>query len=355
MNRPRPMLPRRRRQYPGSTSIAVTVAAAALLLAGCSSDGDDATASRQPSVPSALPSTVPAGPAATANAAEFPVTVSSCGNETTVAGPPGAVVIGWPTIMDTLVALGVDEAAIGWTSGSLAPTPVDASRAVEISPDYQASREVVLASGLDFFITNDENQIGGADGGLGYDDLAQAGAGAYVLGGYCLDQPAPTSIDVVYQDILALGQVFGVRDIATTLVDELRARVDAARIVTAEEAPTIAMVQPFDGKLYALTGAYYRMAIDAAGYDSVFGDMGNFSEISAEVVLTLQPDVVAVVYNTAGSRAADIDAAVALLASSPAVAEGRVIEIDSATISAGGVSLFDVIEQLAAAGDERDS
>ncbi|MFT3851860.1 MAG: hypothetical protein QM733_03845 [Ilumatobacteraceae bacterium] len=106
-----------------------------------------------------------------------------------------------------------------------------------------------------------------------------------------------------------------------------------------------------DGKLYALTGAYYKMAVDAVGFTDVFSNVaGNFSEISPEQVLTLQPDVVAAVYDGEANRTKDVDAASELLANTPAVRDGRVVPVANDVISAGGVSLFDVIDQLAAAG-----
>lgn len=117
--------------------------------------------------------------------------------------------------------------------------------------------------------------------------------------------------------------------------------------------PSIAFGSVYDGALYALTGAYYKMAVDAVGYTDVFGDtVGNFSEISAEQVLTLEPDVVAVAYTDESTRTADIEAVRAVLANTPAVLADRVVEVPGYEIAAGGVSLFGVIDQLAAAGRE---
>lgn len=346
---------RRERTLPRPRAALVLVSLAALTAAGCGSDEPAAsnTAVTSPTV-ATNSSSQDSGPSNGMIGDGYPISVSSCGRESTFETAPTRVVVGWPTTIDTLVALGVADSVIGYTSGSFDAAPDDAPNAVELSPDYQASREVVIAAEPDLFLTNDENQLAAADGGLGYDDLAELDAGAYVLGGYCIDAIAPTGIDIVYQDISQLGMIFGVPDTATTLIADLKTRAQTAHdTVTADsdDAPTIAFVQVYDGKLYALTGTYYAMAVEAAGYDSVFADgVANFAEISAEEVLTLAPDVVAVAYNSEETRADDTAAAVDLLANTPAVADDRVVEISNAAVSAGGVSLFDVIDRLAADG-----
>lgn len=332
-----------------SLCCAAVVLAGALTIAACGSDEQAvATTSEATGGTTGSPVAVSATTAPAAN--DYPVSVTSCGHTSTFERAPADVVVGWPTTVDTLTALGVGDAVSGYISASFGPAPAGAPRAVAVSPDYQPSREVMVGTGTDFFLTNDENQLAGSDGGFGYDDLAEFDAGAYVLAGYCIDQTAPTDIEVVYDDITDLGAIFGVPANAARLVADLRARAAAARI-PAGDAPSIAVVQVADGKLYALTGAYYEMAVDAVGFTDVFADIsGNFSEISPEQVLTLQPDVVAAVYDGDANRTADVQAASELLANTPAVRDGRVVAVANDAISAGGVNLFDVIDELADAG-----
>lgn len=313
----------------------LALATAGLLAAGCNDDspassGTDGTGS---------------GPS------PYPVTVTTCGRSFTYEQAPERVVAGFPTSTETLVALGVGDTVVGYTSGDLAPAPEDVPNAEEISGDYQAPREAVLAARPDLFFTNDENQIGGADGGLSHEDLANLGAGAYVLGGYCIDQPAATGIDAVYNDITNLGAIFGVPERAEKVVTDMRSRVDAAgALAGSEPGLTAAVVQIYDRKLYALSGAYYGMVLDSLGLANVFADIGeNFAEISAEQVLTLTPDVLLVVYESQDTMTTQLDEASQLLASTPAVRDDRVAGILNADISAGGVTLVEVIEQTATA------
>lgn len=83
----------------------------------------------------------------------------------------------------------------------------------------------------------------------------------------------------------------------------------------------------------------------------MFADLdGNFSEISAEEVVTPSPDVVLVVYDDVSGDATSAIAEIEqMLALSPAVAEGRIVPISYSAFSASGISLIDVIEDVAAA------
>lgn len=261
---------------------------------------------------------------------------------------PSNVVVGWPTIITTLDALGVGDSVIGYTSADLATAPV--TQAEAISPDFRTSREVMIATGLDLFLVNDENQVDASDGNLGWGDLEQLDAHGYVLGDYCLGAPAPTSIDAVYDDITNLGSIFGVSDAASSLVGELRDRVDAAAESTANlPGVSTAVVQVYDGTLYALSGSYYAMIPSELGLESVFASLdANFAEISAEEVLTLAPDVIVVVYDgDETARQAAVDEVSDLLASAPAVSEGRIATVQNGTLSGGGVSVVEMIVDVA--------
>jgi len=316
--------------------------AALLALAACGSDDDTASNSTS-SAGDTADTTV-----ATQSAGAYPVTVTSCGTDVTFDEAPSAVVAGWPTIINTLDALGVGESVIGYTSADLATAP--ATDAEPIAPDFRTSREVMIATGLDMFLVNDENQIDGSEGNVTWSDLATVDAGAYVLGGYCLDAPAPTDLQVVYDDIDTLGQIFGVTEQATELNTQLAQQIDTAASSLDDLAgATAAVVQAYDGTLYALSGSYYAMIPAALGLESVFGDLdANFAEISPEEVLTLAPDVVIIIHE---GDSDDATAAVAevseLLASAPAITNGQIATVQNGTLSGGGINVIDAITDVA--------
>ncbi len=317
----------------------VALAVAVVATGACGGDSD----------PTAAVAPDPA--AASPPPAAAPVTAESCGRSFTYQAPPERIVVGHPTTAATLVALGVGDKVVGWTGGSLGPAPAQVPNATEISSQYQAPREAVLAARPDLFLTNDENQLSGESGGLGYGDLGAAGGSAYVLGAYCLGAPGATDLETVYRDVANVARIVGRDARGDELVGQMRERVAAARALGSGRPPlAAALVQVFDGKLFALTGSYYKMVLDAIGATSVFdgqGLEGNFSEISAERVLTLSPAAVFVIYDSEETRESQLDEARALLASSPAVQQGRVVGLLNATTSAGGVSLVDAVEAAA--------
>ncbi|GAA1829411.1 hypothetical protein GCM10009836_04100 [Pseudonocardia ailaonensis] len=290
-----------------------------------------------------------ATPAASATAAAgFPVSVTRCGHTSTFAAPPERVVLGWATSARTLDALGVGDRVSGYVSGANAAMPAG-STAQEVSPDFKPAKEALLAARPDLFLANDENQLSGADGTASWTDLEAAGGHGFVLGGYCLDAPAPATLNAVYADVRDLGAVFGVRDRAEQVVAGMTARVSAAAAKRGAAAPArVALVQVYDGKVYALAGSYYNAIVAGAGLDNVFASLGqNFAEISAEQVLTSRPDAIVAVYEEADGAAAAVAGARTAFAATPAVAAGKVFGMSNVDISGGGVNIVDLVEQVA--------
>ena len=289
-------------------------------------------------------------PASAAAAASYPVTVASCGRDNTYERAPSRVVLGYPRTLETLEALGVADAVHGYVLGSYDALPEGyPSDVVEVSPDYAPSREAVIGAQPDLFLGNDEGQVT-SDSGVSYDDLAEAGSKTYILGGYCSDAPAPTSIDIVTEDVTNLGEIFGVEDRAAELVEELDSRVGAAKALGKGQDLTVGYVQVFDGKLYALAGYPASGVIEALGLTNEWADISeNFAEISKEEALTRTPDVLLVNYVGAANAEQAVADVEELLAGTPAVQNGRVFAADDTDFQAGGVSIVGALER--AAGD----
>jgi iron complex transport system substrate-binding protein len=277
----------------------------------------------------------------------YPVTVDSCGRTFTYRQAPDRVVLGFPGTLSTLDALGVGGSVHGYVAGSFEPLPAGyPSRIVEVSPDYNPPREAVIAAKPDLFLSNGESQVT-TDGAVSYDDLRGVGSHVYVLGGYCADRPAPRTIDVVYNDITALGSIFGVPEKATTLVTELTGKVTAAKEKVSGRSLRVAYVQVHDGKLYALSGYPGAAVISALGLTNEFGDLTeNFAEISTEAALTRKPDVLVVSY-VGDTRQKAVDDVKALLRSTPAAQNGRVFAVKGGDFESGGVAIVNHAVELA--------
>lgn len=280
----------------------------------------------------------------------YPVTVTSCGKDYTYDSAPQRVLLGAPGVVATLDALGVADSAVGYANSSFEFDDIDRFPGLTTTTeDYAPSREFLLGAAPDLFLSNDEGQLAG-QGSASVDDLKSTGGQLYVLGEYCLDHPAPTTIDAVYTDVKNLGSIYGRPTEAAAVVESLRERVAAARASNTESAPlSAAVVQSFDGKLYALTGSYYSAVVESLGMTNEFDDIdGNFAEITPEAALKAEPDVVLVQYSGSETDgAAAVSGIEALLANSPAVQNSRVYPQNAADFEAAGVRIVDAIEKTA--------
>ncbi|TDP93418.1 iron complex transport system substrate-binding protein [Leucobacter luti] len=287
---------------------------------------------------------------ATAHGADgYPVTVTSCGTDYTYDRAPERVLLGAPGIVRTLDELGVADSAIGYTLSDYAVEGLDEFPNLTVtSADYTPSREFLISAQPDLFLSNDEQQLLG-DGAASVDDLGAIPANLYVLGDYCVDAPAQSTLDVVYDDIEHLGAIYNVPDSAASLVEELKARVTAATAPLSFEADfTAGAVTIFDGKVYALGGSYYAAILHALGLTNGFADLdSNWSEITPEAVLASDLDVI-LVTAPEGDATGAVETASELFANAPAAQHGRIVAIDDTAFQSVGVAIVDVIEETAA-------
>lgn len=321
-----------RRSIGAALATALTVS---VVLSGCSG-GDEA-------------STSTSAPSGTSN---FPITVSSCGQDYTYDRAPERVLLGAPGTINTLDALGVSDSAIGYALGEYADGEQQRFPNLTKNVDgYAPSREFVVSTQPDLFLTSDEQQLMG-EGSATKGDLTQSGGGIYVLGDYCANKPAQTTVDAVYRDVSNLGRIYGIPKKAAGVVANLKQRVEMSRARnTRHEKLTAAAVQIADNKVYALSGANYAMILNALGMENVFADLGqNFAEVSREVITRSDPDVVFVSYLGGNAQRGEaISAVSALFANSSAVKDGRVVGWRDSDFQAAGVNIVKVIEESAEA------
>ncbi|MGH3901783.1 MAG: ABC transporter substrate-binding protein [Pseudonocardiaceae bacterium] len=286
-------------------------------------------------------------PSAGANA--YPVTIRNCDKTYTYQRAPQRVVTGWPTTVDTLSDLGVGRSVAGYISGEFGPPPRDTT-AQKLSDKYVPTTETILAAKPDFFLTNGDSQLSGESGSITRADLEKIDANPYVMGRNCKDFKGTVDVDAVYEDITNLGAIFGVPDKAKTLIDELRARVAAAKALRGQaQKPRVAYVGVFEDKLYALSGGTYGLTLDGIDAVNIFADLNDdFAEISPEKVLTLNPDAIVFEYYPAIETEAEQKTKVASrLGNSNAVRSGKVVGVSAHLSEGHGVAAIEAIELVA--------
>lgn len=322
---------------PRRISSALAACAALLLITGCGSPGN---------------APAPSPIAATGEA----LSAVNCGRKLSAPKPPINVLIGYPTLLKTLNALGVGDSVTGYLAGSLADLPEgSSSRIVEVSPDYHVPREKVLGVQPDLVITSSEDQLSGKNGEATFDDLASAGIPAFISQGNCADPTYKTngSLQTVYDDIEALGNLFRKQTEAKELVQKLQGRVVEAAARRGNSAgPTVAFIQVYNDKLYALGLGNYAAVLEAIGAKNYFSSItsnSSFVELSMESALAIDADYLVVVYNDKQSSEQAIDSIRKLLPNAAPVAAGRISAVRADNFEVGGVPLIDVTAEVAEA------
>lgn len=232
-------------------------------------------------------------------ATAFPVTVDSCGTPVTFDAPPARVVVHDINMSDMAFALDLQEHMVGVTgiTGWYKTSPeFDAKRGdiPELAPKYPTMENLVAAE-PDLFVAG--WYYGMRPGGeVTPETLEAQGIKTLVLTESCIhldeDQPS-ASMDLLFSDILRLGQVFGKEAEAQALVDGWAARLEEIRQSVPDGEPVRVFLydsgddQPFTAGRYAIVTAM----IEAAGGVNVTGDMEtSWGRTSWEAVAVANPE-----------------------------------------------------------------
>lgn len=316
----------------------------ALLLAACGTtaaddDGADAT------------------PSADA-AAGFPVTVTSCGTETTLAAPPERIVTIKSSATEMVLALGAGDRLVG-TAFADGPLP-EGSVEPPVLAERNPSREAVLELAPDLVYAGWESNLSdeGAGERSGYEEL---GISTYVSPSACQapeHQPNPLTFEDVFAEIEEVGRILGAEDEAAALVAEQRATLES--LTPAGEGRTALWYSsgsdtPFVG---AGIGAP-QMIMAAAGLTNIAADVEDtWTSLSWEAVADRDPDVVVLVdsaWNTAENKIEVLESN-PVTAALPAVRDGRYLTVPFPATEAGVrnvAAVADLVDQLTDLGPAR--
>jgi iron complex transport system substrate-binding protein len=277
----------------------------ALGLAGCSSSTAAPAASSTPTTSASTTDTV---------------SVDNCGFDLVVATPPERIVTIKSTSTEMLLALGLGDKIIG-TGFPDGPVPEEWAIAAADIPtisDFAPSQEAVLDLEPDFVFGGWESNFTAEAAGERA-TLDSLGIGSYVSPAACKEdgyKPDPLTFDLVFDEILEAGTIFGADDAAAELV--------------ATQSEQLESITPDDRGLSALwyssgTDTPYvgagigapQMMLDQLGVTNIAANVHDtWSSLSWEAVVDADPDVIVLVdasWNTAESK-------IALLEGNPATA-----------------------------------
>lgn len=293
-----------------------------------------------------------------ANAADFPVTVESCGTPITFSAPPKRAIINDLNMAEMAFALHLQDRIVGLTgiSGWYKMTP-DFRQAMgaipELAPKYP-SLETLLAAEPDFFFAgwNYGMKVGGE---VTPETLAKYGVKTFVLSESCVFTAAhkkKATMDLLYGDVLTLGRIFGKRNEAQTLVEGWKQRLSALPKPATGARPLKVFVydsgedKPFTSGRYAMPTAI----IEAAGGKNAMEALDiSWGTTSWENVAASEPDVIILLDYQTGSGADALRRVLEnhpLMKLTPAVKQGRYLKLQYAELTPGPANIA-AVEKLA--------
>lgn len=293
-----------------------------------------------------------------ASAADFPVTVESCGTSVTFSAPPRRAIINDLNMAEMAFALHLQDRIVGLTgiSGWYKMTP-DFRQAMgaipELAPKYP-SLETLLAAEPDFFFAgwNYGMKVGGE---VTPATLAKYGVKTFVLSESCVFTAAhkkKATMDLLYGDVLTLGRIFGKRNEAQTLVEGWKQRLSALPKPATGARPLKVFVydsgedKPFTSGQYAMPTAI----IEAAGGKNAMEALDiSWGTTSWENVAASEPDVIILLDYQTGSGADALRRVLEnhpLMKLTPAVKQGRYLKLQYAELTPGPANIA-AVEKLA--------
>ncbi|WP_445444035.1 ABC transporter substrate-binding protein [Clavibacter sp. km3a] len=288
--------------------------AAALVLAGCAADA--------PAAP----------PAADAG----PVSVDSCDRTLSFPAGPQRIVSLWPAVTEMLLELGAGDRLVGQAFTDQSP-PLDRYRdaydRIPVLATGAVDRETLLAWHPDLIVADGEYHFDGTELPT-IDDLAALGIRVYVISSFCHGQVTTGHVDDAATDLAALGTLLGAEPAADRAIAGERSRLAAVDARVADAAPVdLAVLQIFDGSVYADARGLYSDVVARAGGRDVYEDAlpadQYYAEVSVEDVARRDPGTIVYLYSTDAERdsvRADLEAR---LPGVRAVREGRMLALPS--------------------------
>ncbi|OZD02455.1 ABC transporter substrate-binding protein [Rhodococcus sp. 06-235-1A] len=299
--------------------ISAGFAVVALVAAGCGSATTD--------TPAATSSAAPSG--------EFPKTIASGsdGGTVTIDAMPRTIVSLSPTATETLFAVGAGEqvAAVDDQSDYPADAPKTGLSA------FTPSLEAIVAYDPDLVITS-------TDLGIVTSTLAEAGVPTLLL-------PAATSLDDAYSQIEQVAGATGHDAEGDAVVAQMRDRIDAAVASVPTREEQLTYFHELDDTLYTVTSqSFVGQIYGLFGLQSIAdgSDAGDYPQLSAETVITADPDMIFLADAQCCGVTAESVAARPGWGSMPAVRDDRIFPMDEDLSSRWGPRIADQVEAVAA-------
>ncbi len=219
----------------------------------------------------------------------FPITLDNYGRILTLTKRPEKVLTLGPNCTELFVALGLQDNVIGRSLVNHSRAPLapyaDAVNSIPQLNYGSATREAILSSGADFIYALDWEI---SDTGCNLDEAAQYGINVYVN--------SATTLEEQYQEILDLGKIFCIEDVANQFVTDQKARINAVQqAIAGEEVLDILVYDSGSSGVFTCSGSNFESSlIKLAGGHNIFDDLTDkqWITVSYEEILQRNPDLI---------------------------------------------------------------
>jgi iron complex transport system substrate-binding protein len=313
----------------GGASEATAATASTAASGAAPAPGDTGTAPTTPA-----PTTV----ASAAGAGAFPVTIESVGGPVTIEGRPERIVSLSPTATEMLFAVGAGPQVVAVDEFSYYP---EEAPVTDLS-GYEPNVEAILGYEPDLVVlSGDPSDVVAS--------LGAAGVPALLL-------PAAEVVDDTYTQIEQLGAATGNVGGAAELVGRMQADIAELTAQLPEVAGPLTYYHELDDLLFSVTsstfiGQIYALAglenvADAADPD---GEAFGYPQLSAEYLLSADPDLIFLADTKCCGQNATTLAARPGFDQLTALKEGNVVELDDEVASRWGPRIVDFLAAIVAA------
>ena len=275
----------------------------------------------------------PSGP--NAQSARFPVSITeSDGSVVTLSHQPRRIISLSPTATEMLFAIAAGKQVI----------------AVDDQSNYPANAPMTKLSG---FQPNIEAIAGYTpDLVVAAEDLGGLVHGMQALNVPILLEPAAIKLDDSYQQITQLGQATGHPAEATSLVAKMRSQISAFVASVSRPARTLRVYHELDNTYYSVTsatfiGQVYKLLGLSNIADAATGAAPDYPQLSAEYIVSSNPDLIVLADTKCCSQNLDTIAARPGWGVIAAVKSGQVVAVDDDIASRWGPRVIDFMRTVA--------
>jgi iron complex transport system substrate-binding protein len=308
----------------------VSLVVLALLLSPQQIGPTGATAVATPAVDSCSASATPEPSLTPA----FPLVITDdADRQVTIKRMPERIISLAPSNTEMLFALGLAGRVVGVDSFS--NYPPEATQKPQVGDYINPDLEAIVAAEPDLILATAAHMA------TVVPDLDLLGLPAVVI--------EPANLDEVFAGLALLGQVTGATSSAQRLSCDLQARVETVTAAIAGAPPTRVFFELGPDLFTAGPGSFIDDILVRAGGENVAaGAAEMWPQLSAEAVVSADPEVILLADQEAGVTAESVSARPGWQAIS-AVQDGRIVAIDADLVARPGPRVVDGLEAVAAA------